>query len=239
MCSMAESIFGWDSLESPAANIPVITFSPDRAAKVRGRINSCAAPVMMTCTRMPRSCNKRVISAALYAAIPPHTPRATFIQFSKFGRTVIKRRTSRQATGPQLLGSERVIQHVTGCFRCRLGNFRDDPLHFARPDFILCNPARLARMCVNHWRRSALQLPGAPCRHQYVAIIAVKSFNQFHCAPPATSVNPALLPEGMSLGWAVGVLANSASGSFLLSPTCPHLPRYQSCLSAVAFLPAE
>src|SRR5207237_9332470 len=34
---------------------------------------------MMTCTRMPRSCSRRTISAALYAAIPPLTPRATFI----------------------------------------------------------------------------------------------------------------------------------------------------------------
>jgi hypothetical protein len=50
---------------SPGENIPVITFSPESAAKVSGRTNSWAARVMMTCTRMPRSCSRRTISAAL------------------------------------------------------------------------------------------------------------------------------------------------------------------------------
>ena len=35
---------------------PVMTFSPESAAKVRGLTNSWAARVMTTCTRMPRSC---------------------------------------------------------------------------------------------------------------------------------------------------------------------------------------
>ena len=59
--------------------MPVMTFSPESAAKVRGRTNSWAARVMMTCTRIPRSCNRRTISAALYAAIPPVTPSAIFM----------------------------------------------------------------------------------------------------------------------------------------------------------------
>ena len=48
MCSTAESRFG---CSSPRRKCPVMTFSPDSAAKVSGRTNSCAASVMMTCTR--------------------------------------------------------------------------------------------------------------------------------------------------------------------------------------------
>src|SRR5262249_24400046 len=64
----------------PASNILVMTFSPESDAKVRGRTNSWAACVITTCTRMSRSCSRRTISAALYAAIPPVTPSATFIK---------------------------------------------------------------------------------------------------------------------------------------------------------------
>src|ERR1700733_6943733 len=77
MCSIAESMLG--SCPSPGANIPVMTFSPESAAKVRGRRNSWAARVITTCTRIPRSCSRRTISPALYAAIPPVTPRAIFM----------------------------------------------------------------------------------------------------------------------------------------------------------------
>ena len=49
MCSTAESMLGW-AFSSPAENISVMTFSPESAAKVSGRTNSCAALVMMTCT---------------------------------------------------------------------------------------------------------------------------------------------------------------------------------------------
>ena len=62
MCSTAESRLGCSAAEP---NMLVTTFSPDSAAKVSGRTNSCAAAVMMTCTRTPRSCNRRTISAAL------------------------------------------------------------------------------------------------------------------------------------------------------------------------------
>ena len=39
--------------------------TPESAAKVRGRTNSWAARVITTCTRMPRSCRRRTISADL------------------------------------------------------------------------------------------------------------------------------------------------------------------------------
>jgi hypothetical protein len=50
MCSTAESILG---CSLPAEKMSVITFSPESAAKVNGRTNSCADLVMMTCTRTP------------------------------------------------------------------------------------------------------------------------------------------------------------------------------------------
>src|SRR5262249_45420762 len=76
MCSTADSMLGsW----APSPNRSVMTFSPLRAAKVSGRTNSCAARVITTWTRTLRSCSRRTSSAALYAAIPPATPRATFI----------------------------------------------------------------------------------------------------------------------------------------------------------------
>ena len=74
---MAESRLG---CSPPECHRPVMTFSPESAAKVSGRTNSWAAAVITTCTRMPASCSERTTSHALYAAIPPHTPSATFIQ---------------------------------------------------------------------------------------------------------------------------------------------------------------
>ena len=43
--------------DAPSANISVMTFFPESAAKVSGRTNSCAARVITTCTSTPRSCN--------------------------------------------------------------------------------------------------------------------------------------------------------------------------------------
>src|SRR5690349_8214494 len=82
MCSIAESRLG---CSPPESHNPVITFSPERAAKVSGRTNSCAAAVITTCTRIPCSCKRRTTSHALYAAIPPQTPRATFMSFIVVG----------------------------------------------------------------------------------------------------------------------------------------------------------
>ena len=41
-------------------------------------MNSSADRVIKTCTEKPRSIKARANSAALYAAMPPPTPRATF-----------------------------------------------------------------------------------------------------------------------------------------------------------------
>src|SRR5262249_7338035 len=58
-------------------NIPVMTFRPVRVANVSGRTNSCAPPVITTCTRRSRCTRARASSADLYAAMPPPTPRMT------------------------------------------------------------------------------------------------------------------------------------------------------------------
>src|SRR3954471_13438495 len=163
MCSTAESIFG---CSFPAENISVITFSPESAAKVSGRMNSWAERVMMTCTRIPRSCSRRTISAALYAAMPPETPRATFMKAF--------------ATQPECLLLHRIVQHFRRDIDRCLWDFRNHPFHLAGFDFVLRNPARLSGMSVDDRRRTTLQLPRPAGRHQDIAIVAIESFNELH-----------------------------------------------------------
>src|SRR5512141_316526 len=76
MCSIA-----LDKVSSALAalNRLVSTLRPVRAANVRGRTNSSAERVITTCTANPRSISARESSAALYAAMPPPTPRATLV----------------------------------------------------------------------------------------------------------------------------------------------------------------
>src|SRR5580704_6719941 len=66
----------------------VMTLRPVRALNVRGRTNSSAARVMITLTVKPRVMRARASSAALYAAMPPPTPRARFILFPADGGQV-------------------------------------------------------------------------------------------------------------------------------------------------------
>src|SRR5580704_2691016 len=192
MCSMAESMFA--ACSSPGENIPVITFSPESAAKVSGRTNSWAARVMMTCTRMPRSCKRRTISAALYANAARHS-QSNFHDFQPLG---LRRCYLRSPSGmpkdmpsyesrlfQRLLGvrPEGLIQNVGGLLG-RAASFGDLPFHFTRADLVLCNAARFAGVGLDHRRRSGLQLPRAPCGDQNVAIVAVEAFDQFHGFSP-------------------------------------------------------
>src|SRR5579859_570171 len=179
MCSMAESMFGVCS--SPSENIPVMTFSPERAAKVRGRTNSWAALVMTTCTRMPRSCSRRTISAALYAAIPPVTPRAIFmtVLIADFRWLIQNPQLQKQV----LVLPQRLIQSLFGLLGSGAG-FGNLPLHLAGANFILRDAAGLAGIGVDHGRGAGLELPRAPCRHQNVSVVAVKTFDQLHGSSP-------------------------------------------------------
>ncbi len=55
------------------------TGRPETACMVSGVMNSLAAWVITTCTVAPRSTNRRVNSAHLYAAIPPLIPSRIFL----------------------------------------------------------------------------------------------------------------------------------------------------------------
>src|ERR1700730_14962449 len=79
MCSTAlESV----SSELVEENRLVITLRPLSAANVRGLTNSVAPAVITTSTAKPRWIRPRQSSAALYAAMPPATPRTTECCFS-------------------------------------------------------------------------------------------------------------------------------------------------------------
>src|SRR5882672_9509588 len=55
-----------------------MTCDPESARNVRGCMNSQARRVMPTLTVQPACCSPRSTSTALYAAMPPLTPSATF-----------------------------------------------------------------------------------------------------------------------------------------------------------------
>src|SRR5690348_2723521 len=80
MCSMALSTLAGE--ESSAPNISVITFFPVSAAKVRGVMNSRAERVITTWMSSFSCWRRRTSSAALYAATPPVTPSAIFMELS-------------------------------------------------------------------------------------------------------------------------------------------------------------
>src|ERR1700693_1104381 len=127
---------------------------------------------MITWTRIPRSCSRRTISAALYAAIPPVTPRATFI--------VIRCRLN---AARLRVVSESLVQDFGGLLG-GAARFRNLPLHLARADFVLRNAAGFAGIGLNHRRGSGLPLAGAAGRDQNIAIVAVEAFDQFHGLSP-------------------------------------------------------
>src|SRR5580692_1683424 len=235
MCSTAESIFGCSA--EPAPNMSVMTFSPESAAKVRGRINSWAARVMTTCTRTPRSCSSRTISAALYAAMPPLTPRAIFMiadgQFPIADGSIPK--PSRQpANCPDLLLSQRLVEHFADDFDRRLGHFRDHPFHFAGLDFILRNSAGFAGVSFDDRRRTALQLSCAASGYQDVSIVAVEPFNQLHCFLPVASVRPRSLRSQTKLRSAASVPGCCSSGNLRPWPAFLHRQRIPESPSASA-----
>ena len=60
------------------------TLFPDNACKVKGVINSSADLVITTRTDDPAFFKERTISADLYAAIPPVTPRRMFLFANEF-----------------------------------------------------------------------------------------------------------------------------------------------------------
>src|SRR5437899_8218747 len=77
-----------------------------------------------------------------------------------------------------------LVEQFAGNFGGGSRHFRNDPLHFACLDFILCDPARLARMGIDNGRRSTLELAGTPRRDQDVPIVAVETINQLHLILP-------------------------------------------------------
>ena len=56
----------------------VMTGWPERASKVSGAMKRRAERVKTTCTETPAFCRPRSTSTALYAAMQPVTPSATF-----------------------------------------------------------------------------------------------------------------------------------------------------------------
>src|SRR5580704_5381671 len=86
-----------------------------------------------------------------------------------------------------LVPAKRLIQRLSRLLGGGAG-FRNLPLHLAGTDFILRNAARLARVCVDHWRCPRLQLPRPSCCHQDVSVVAVKAFDQLHWDSPSHQV---------------------------------------------------
>src|SRR5262245_43907212 len=66
----------WMSAPRDRSHWSVITSCPLNVCSVRGVMNCRPPAVMMTCTSVPAFTRPRTISAALYAAMPPLTPRA-------------------------------------------------------------------------------------------------------------------------------------------------------------------
>src|SRR5215469_4279801 len=191
MCSMAESIF-----DSPASapNMPVMTFSPESAAKVSGRTNSCAACVMTTCTWMPRSWSRRRTSAALYAAMPPLMPSVILIGAWTAGWGIGFQPPISTPRRYPAVEPARVLYRTSGRFFAqglidllgRLRRFlivRNDPLDLAGADLILRDATGFAGTGFNHGRGAVLKLPGTPGCDQNVAIVAVEPIDQLHVLP--------------------------------------------------------
>src|SRR5260370_42509556 len=76
--------------------------------------------------------------------------------------------------------SDGLIEQIADDFNRRRGGFGNDPFDLARLDLVLCDAAGFARMCLDHRRRSTLQLPGTTRRDQNVPIIAIETVNQLH-----------------------------------------------------------
>ncbi len=68
------------ALSAPVAQRSVSTGRPDSAWNVVGVTKRVAASVITTSTATPALTNRRVNSAALYAAMPPVTPSTTRVR---------------------------------------------------------------------------------------------------------------------------------------------------------------
>src|SRR5579885_2624041 len=134
MCSMALSSVA-SAVEEP--NMPVMTFCPVSAANVSGRTNSWACAVITTSTVCARSCSARASSAALYAAMPPVTPRTILIGSLRLliGRRIL------------FFGGGRRILRIYEGYQAAARFLNRHPRHFARlgRDFRPC--ARLQLAC--------------------------------------------------------------------------------------------
>src|SRR5580693_482127 len=201
MCSIAESMLG--SCPSPGANIPVMTFSPESAAKVRGRRNSWAARVITTCTRIPRSCSRRTISAALYAAIPPVTPRAIFMDSGLLIHGVEPRL-------PQSTISDHEIKNSVS------------PGQAPYPA-----PLPLAR------RRSGFpESPTSPCPHGFHPAqcgMACESLCRPLAVPPTAVAALVVLPPGC-IGSCCQSLRSTSLGLSLTSSSIECMPNVEQCV---------
>src|ERR1700686_1694566 len=73
--------------------------------------------------------------------------------------------------------------------------FRNLPLHLAGTNFILRDAAGLAGICIDHRRRTGLELPRPPRCHQNVSVIAIKAFDQLHWDSPLNQVRSLITAE--------------------------------------------
>jgi hypothetical protein len=87
--------------------------------------------------------------------------------------------------GELSVGLPALIKRFLGGFDRRFRGFRNDPFHFAGPDFILRDAARFTGTGFNYRRSAALELASPSSGHEDVAIVAIEAFDQLHNYSPA------------------------------------------------------
>src|ERR1035438_9649701 len=113
--------------------------------------------------------------------MPPDTPSAIFIAGRRRPRFL--RSDPRLQNRCLRVFRENLAQGFARSLDREFRQFRNQPFHLARLDFILRDAAWFARNSVNHGWSAPLQLPGTPRRYEYIAIVAVKSLDQLHRSP--------------------------------------------------------
>jgi hypothetical protein len=83
------------------------------------------------------------------------------------------------------VGLPALVERFLSGFHRRLRCFRNDPFHFAGPDFVLRDTARFTRTGFDYRRSAAPELAGTASGHEDVAIVAVEAFDQLHNYSPA------------------------------------------------------
>src|SRR3984957_16658773 len=150
MCSMALSTLA--GAASSAANISVMTFLPVSAAKVSGVMNSCAERVITTCTSSFSCCRRRTSSAALYAAIPPVTPRTIFIGLPRKRNQRSLRRLASRSSASAISGSEYSSSPSCNSSSAMREVLRDRGLSTSgRPPIISCRARRETTTTCANW----------------------------------------------------------------------------------------